>query len=81
MVAFFAAQGFSIRDTGQCEVFAAKPVLVSEAAVRLILNELRQLGATSDYRLQSIEAGDPERGTARILGAEVGYIPWWHVGG
>lgn len=81
MAAFFAARGFSISDAGQCEIFAAKRVPVSEAAIRLSLEELQQLGATTGYRLQSIEAGDPERGTAHVLGAEAGYIPWWHVGG
>ena len=79
MAAFLTAKGFSLRDTGQCEVVAARTIIVGQATVSLFIQELRQLSATSGYRLVSVEVGDFDGGEAAVLAGQEGYIPWWDV--
>ncbi|KQN90808.1 hypothetical protein ASE90_17145 [Sphingomonas sp. Leaf67] len=80
MYFYLKAQGFSISDVQQCEVFASKLVTISERAIHEAISQLRLIASERSYRLQSVEAGEPESGQARILASEQDYVPWWEIG-
>ncbi|WP_294314396.1 hypothetical protein [uncultured Sphingomonas sp.] len=80
MYFYLKAQGFSISDVQQCEVFASKLVTISESAILEAIGQLRLIASERGYRLQSVEAGKPEPGQARVLASEQDYVPWWEIG-
>lgn len=77
-IAMLVARELTLSDSQQCEIVASRFVATNETAIREAIDDMRRLAMELDVRLISVEAGDFEDGTAIILAAEDGYIPWWH---
>jgi hypothetical protein len=72
-------RGWTLCDSGQCEVVAGRVISSTLEAVRNLIRELRETAGELGIRLESVELGDPDGGDATVLASEAGYRPWWSV--
>ncbi|WP_375380494.1 hypothetical protein [uncultured Sphingomonas sp.] len=79
MVSVLGNAGLNLSDAGQCEIVASVAVPATKQSILEAIELHRRLASTHDYRLQAVEVGNVEDGSAAVIASEHGYIPWWQV--